>query len=377
MRLGIDMISAGEGVGLSSGGMTVYYAGLSKALAAMSSVDEVVAFVPPSVGDFPVPESRKLHLRECQGLPRHRVGRVLYEQSLFALAASQAPIDVLLSTCNTRPLLYRRPNVVVLQSIQYLFFPEVFGRLRRTYLSAIVPASLRSAQAVIVVSDWEKVEAVARFNLDPDRVFTVHHGISHRVRDATLTAGEAEPGARPDIVMASSLYSYKNHVRLIKAYADLRRRKTIPHHLVLIGGDADLSRRDLARVADENGVGEQVELLGSVPHQAIPRLIAHADVVVYPSLCETFGLPILEALALGRPLVTSSVGAMAEIAGNAARLVDPMDVASIADGLEDAIFNDSLRSRLRIAGPQRAALFTWERCAEGTVRALRYATNQA
>lgn len=371
------MISAGEGVGLSSGGMTVYYAGLSKALAAMSSVDEVVAFVPPSVGDFPVPESRKLHLRECQGLPRHRVGRVLYEQSLFALAASQAPIDVLLSTCNTRPLLYRRPNVVVLQSIQYLFFPEVFGRLRRTYLSAIVPASLRSAQAVIVVSDWEKVEAVARFNLDPDRVFTVHHGISHRVRDATLTAGEAEPGARPDIVMASSLYSYKNHVRLIKAYADLRRRKTIPHHLVLIGGDADLSRRDLARVADENGVGEQVELLGSVPHQAIPRLIAHADVVVYPSLCETFGLPILEALALGRPLVTSSVGAMAEIAGNAARLVDPMDVASIADGLEDAIFNDSLRLRLRIAGPQRAALFTWERCAEGTVRALRYATNQA
>jgi len=157
----------------------------------------------------------------------------------------------------------------------------------------------------------------------------------------------------------------------------LRRRKTIPHHLVLIGGDADLSRRDLARVADENGVGEQVELLGSVPHQAIPRLIAHADVVVYPSLCETFGLPILEALALGRPLVTSGVGAMAEIAGNAARLVDPMDVASIADGLEDAIFNDSLRSRLRIAGPQRAALFTWERCAEGTVRALRYATNQA
>lgn len=371
------MISAGEGVGLSSGGMTVYYAGLSKALAAMSSVDKVVAFVPPSVGDVPVPESRKLHLRECHGLPRHRVGRVLYEQSLFALAASRAPIDVLLSTCNTRPLLYRRPNVVVLQSIQYLFFPEVFGRLRRTYLSAIVPASLRSAQAVVVVSDWEKVEAIARFNLDPDRVFTVHHGISDRVRDATMTAGVAEPDARPDIVMASSLYSYKNHVRLIQAYAELRRRKTIPHHLVLIGGDADLSRRDLARVADENGVGEQVELLGSVPHQAIPRLIAHADVVVYPSLCETFGLPILEALALGRPLVTSGVGAMAEIAGNAARLVDPMDVASIAAGLEDAIFNDALRSRLRIAGPQRAALFTWERCAEGTLRALRYATNQA
>jgi glycosyltransferase involved in cell wall biosynthesis len=377
MRIGIDMISAGEGVGLSSGGMTVYYAGLSRALAAMSSVEEVVAFVPPAVGDFPALESRKLRLHECQGLPRHRVGRVLYEQSVFAVAASREPIDVLLSTCNTRPLLYRRPNVVVLQSIQYLFFPHVFGRLRRTYLHAIVPASLRSAQAVIVVSDWEKREAVRLFKLDPDRVFTVHHGISDRVRGATLAKVEAEPAARPYIVMASTLNSYKNHVRLIQAFAQLYRGRAIPHHLVLVGGDADLSRSDLARVAGENGVGEQVELLGSVPHQDIPRLIGRADVVAYPSLCETFGLPILEALALGRPLVTSEVGAMAEIAGDSARLVDPQDVASIAAGLEDAIFNESLRSRLRIAGPQRAALFTWERCAEGTLQALRYATNQA
>jgi glycosyltransferase involved in cell wall biosynthesis len=368
MRIGIDMISAGEGVGLSSGGMTVYYAGLSRALAAMSSVEEVVAFVPPAVGDFPALESRKLRLHECQGLPRHRVGRVLYEQSVFAVAASREPIDVLLSTCNTRPLLYRRPNVVVLQSIQYLFFPHVFGRLRRTYLHAIVPASLRSAQAVIVVSDWEKREAVRLFKLDPDRVFTVHHGISDRVRGATLAKVEAEPAARPYIVMASTLN---------QAFAQLYRGRAIPHHLVLVGGDADLSRSDLARVAGENGVGDQVELLGSVPHQDIPRLIGRADVVAYPSLCETFGLPILEALALGRPLVTSEVGAMAEIAGDSARLVDPQDVASIAAGLEDAIFNESLRSRLRIAGPQRAALFTWERCAEGTLQALRYATNQA
>jgi glycosyltransferase involved in cell wall biosynthesis len=253
----------------------------------------------------------------------------------------------------------------------------VFGRLRRTYLHAIVPASLRSAQAVIVVSDWEKREAVRLFNLDPDRVFTVHHGISDRVRGATLAKVEAEPAARPYIVMASTLNSYKNHVRLIQAFAQLYRGRAIPHHLVLVGGDADLSRSDLARVAGENGVGDQVELLGSVPHQDIPRLIGRADVVAYPSLCETFGLPILEALALGRPLVTSEVGAMAEIAGDSARLVDPQDVASIAAGLEDAIFNESLRSRLRIAGPQRAALFTWERCAEGTLQALRYATNQA
>jgi glycosyltransferase involved in cell wall biosynthesis len=265
----------------------------------------------------------------------------------------------------------------VLQSIQYLFFPRVFGRLRRTYLNAIVPASLRSAQAVIVVSEWEKQEAVRLFNLDPDRVFTVHHGISDRVTNATLPVGKAEPVAHPYILMASTLNTYKNHARLIQAYADLRRRRTIPHHLVLVGGDADLSRQDLARVADENGVGEQVELLGSVPHQDIPGLIGRADVVAYPSLCETFGLPILEALALGRPLVTSGVGAMAEIAGDAARLVDPQDVASIAAGLEDAIFDESLRSHLRIAGPERAAQFTWERCAEGTLRALRYATNQA
>ena len=113
-----------------------------------------------------------------------------------------------------------------------------------------------------------------------------------------------------------------------------------------------------------------MHLLGAVPQVDIPGLFAGADAIAYVSLYETFGHPVLEAFAFGKPLVTSRTSATAEVAGDAARLVDPESVASIADGLRDVLTDGALRDRLAAAGPRRAATFTWERCAEGTMGAI-------
>ena len=130
------------------------------------------------------------------------------------------------------------------------------------------------------------------------------------------------------------------------------------------------ARQQLARVARSEGVFSQVVFLGRVPQREVPGLYAGAEAVAYVSLYETFGHPVLEAFATGRPLVTSATGGTAEVANGAARLVDPSDVADIAAGLSDVLTDNALRSRLTAAGQRRIQDFSWQRCARGTVDAF-------
>jgi glycosyltransferase involved in cell wall biosynthesis len=272
------------------------------------------------------------------------------------------------------PLLFRRPTVVILQSIGHLFFPEVYSPLRRRYLEHIIPLSLRHADAVITVSDWERTEVLSRFDVAPERIFTVHSGLSDTVAEALERAPEpAGRTGRPYVFMVSTLYGFKNHARLIRAFAALVRNEDVPHELVIAGGDADVTAADLAAFAASEGIAERVKLLGPVGHDRVPPLIAGADAIAYTSLCESFGHPILEALAYGRCLVTSNVAAMPEVAGDAAILVDPYDVDGIAEGLRIALLDERRRTELQAAGPRRAAAFTWDRWAARALTVIEFA----
>src|SRR5918999_2824071 len=150
------MISAGEGLGPGAGGMIVYFHGLLAALCGRDDISGVVTFVRPRSERLGIPDHSKITVTRCRGLPRNRGGRVLYEQTALPALVARAGGDVLLSTHNTRPLLRRAPTVVVLQSLQYLFYPHAFGVLRRAYLRGVVPHSVRGADALIAVSEWER-----------------------------------------------------------------------------------------------------------------------------------------------------------------------------------------------------------------------------
>jgi glycosyltransferase involved in cell wall biosynthesis len=374
LRIAFDTVSVGGGLGPASGGMIVYYRGLLKGLADRSEVDEIVVLTQPWLGRVGVPDHPKLELVPCRGLPRHRIGRVLYEQAALPVTVARRRADVLFSACNTTPLLRRGPSVVALHSIQYLFFDEVFSPLRRRYLEQVIPRSLRHADAVITVSEWERQQVLDRFDLDPARATTVYPGLSDIVVESLGDASkEAAPRERPYVFMASTLYGFKNHARLIQAFAQVVRTDGVPHELVLAGGDADVTVTQLAAVAAQEHVSDRVKLLGPVDHAQIPGLLRGAEVVAYTSLCETFGQPILEAFAYGRCLVTSRTSSMPEIAGDAAILVDPYDVDSIADGLRSACLDEQRRAELELAGPARAASFTWERCADQSLAVMRSA----
>jgi glycosyltransferase involved in cell wall biosynthesis len=373
------MISAGDGFGPAAGGMLVYYRDLLVALCCNREVECIEAYVTPWVDSLMLPDDRKINAVVCRALPKNRFGRVIYEQSVLPALVSRTKPDVLLSTCNTRPLAWRGASVVVLQSIQHTVFPEAYGPLRRKYLERMVPLSLRTADAVIAVSEWERVEALRLFDIDPARIFAVPHGTSQLARnDASLSLQTQLPvGGEPYVLMVSTLYAFKNHRRLLEAFAKMVTRRTISHRLVIAGGDADVTASELAAYAQELGIGSRVCFLGPVPNDEVASLIAGAAAVAYPSLFETFGHPVLEALALGRCLVTSECTATREVAGDAARLVDPYDGESVAQGLEDVLLDPDLRRRLEAAGPVQAARFTWERCARDTLNVLRLAIDRA
>lgn len=373
-RIGVEMISAGSGFRPGAGGMISYYDGLLRALCARPDVASIVLFVAPSNGDLAVPDHAKIELVRCIGLPRTRVGRVAYEQLVLGLLARRRRVEVLLCTTNIMPLLRRAPSVVVLQSIQYFMWPGQASLLRRAYLHLFTPLSLRRADAVIAVTETERTDALRLFDVDADRIIAVHHGVSNWTRVALESSAPPVPyrlgSGAPYVLVVSRLYDFKNHRRLIEAFALLSADPSFVHHLVIAGGDADVTRDDLGAQAAAQGIADRVHLLGTVPQEDIPGLFAGADAIAYVSLYETFGHPVLEAFAFAKPLVTSATSATAEVAGNAARLVDPESVASIAEGLHDVLTDPELRERLAAAGPRRVAAFTWERCAEGTMRAV-------
>jgi glycosyltransferase involved in cell wall biosynthesis len=379
VRIGVETISAGRGFSASAGGMIVYYHGLLSALAAIPGVERIVVFVTPWNRGLGIPRNPKIVTVVCSGVRPSRAARVLYEQTVLPWLVHRSAVDALLCTTNTMPLLSPVPTVVVLQSLQYLFFPESFSALRLAYLRAFVPISLKRAAAVITVSNWQRDKALRTFGLDSERVFAVHHGVSEIVRaglSALNSYGRSNP-ARPYILMVSSLYRFKNHDRLIRAFARVIQKHGVPHELLIAGGDADVTATELGATARRAGIETRVRLLGPVPHDDVARLLAGADAVAYVSLFETFGHPVLEALAFGRPVVASNVTAIPEVAADAAVLVDPYDVESIADGLASALLDDALRARLADAGPRRAASFTWASCAAGTFAALESAARSA
>jgi glycosyltransferase involved in cell wall biosynthesis len=377
MRVGFEVIAAGSGLEEGQGGASGYIEGLVPAMLEDERVDELVAYVadwyePARAWDHP-----KLRVELCR-VPRARPGRVAFEQALLPRRAVRDGIDVLFSSGNYRPLAYGRASVLALHAVQHFLLNDKIGRARSAYLRFAVPRSARSADVVVAVTETLRRDAIRLFELDPAQIVSVPMGPSPWVLELLDSAGaEVEPYRTPDdspyVLSISRLYALKNHRRLIEAFASLVHEQRLPHSLVIVGGDADVTRAELRQIAAGAGVGDRVLFLGRVPQATVPGLYRGAEAIAYVSLYETFGHPVLEAFATATPLITSTTGATAEVAGGAARLVDPREVSDIAHGLLDVLSDASLQARLAAAGRRRVRDFSWQKCATGTVNAMQAA----
>jgi glycosyltransferase involved in cell wall biosynthesis len=257
--------------------------------------------------------------------------------------------------------------------------PESLKPLPRLYRRMNYPRSARAADAIIINSQSLRSEIQRFLNVDDRKLKLIYEAVDHdlfRPGDARQArAHVARYGVtKPFVLFVSSLWPYKNCDGLLRAWA-LARSDIGERQLAVVGaGRNEQYAAALRSLAAELGIAQDVVFVGGVPLDETVRFYQAADLFVYPSLNETFGLPILEAMACGCPVVTSDTSAMPETAGGAAILCDPEDPASIAKAIIEAAAPE--RDRLRDWGLHRAAQFTWGATAASTLDVYREATER-
>ncbi len=310
--------------------------------------------------------------------PEPRPARLAWEQVCAPRVARRVAPDVWHGPHYTMPLRLTTPAVVTVHDLTFFDHPEwhEWGKVR--FFRRMLRASARRARVLVAVSHHtaERLRAV----LDPQAAITVvPHGVDHaRFRAALLgDAGDLDRlrafGVRPPyIAFAGTLEPRKDVPSLVRAFASVAAGRP-GLRLVLAGGDGWGAPAVRAAI-ERSGVASRILRAGYLPTDAVAALFRQAAVVAYPSLVEGFGLPALEALACGAPLVTTTGSAMEETVGSAALLVKPRDTDGLANALERLLTDDQLADRLRRAGPHRASTFTWEASVAGHLDAYRLAT---
>jgi glycosyltransferase involved in cell wall biosynthesis len=260
------------------------------------------------------------------------------------------------------------PTVLTVHDMIFKLFPEHQKRLNYWYLNATMPLYCRRADAIITVSESSKRDMVAHYGLDPDRVSVIYEAAAPEFVPAAPQAMDEirRRYGLPEryLIHVGTIEPRKNLTRLVEALERLREDGlAIP--LVVVGGKGWLYD-DFFRRLEQSEVRDSVTFPGYVPSADLPVLYSAASVAVVPSVYEGFGLPVLEAMACGTPVVSSNASSLPEMGGEAARYFDPYDVQAMAGAIGDVWRDEQAQGEMREEGLAQAANFSWARAAEET-----------
>ena len=273
------------------------------------------------------------------------------------------------------PPAVRCRSVVTIHDCIHLMFPQYLpNRAAYAYARASMWAAARRSDRILTVSEASKRDILHFFNVKPEKIVVVYNAIDEHFSATPSEEQVARIRERYQldhkfVLYVGNIKPHKNLVRLIEAFSQLRR--THDDLKLLIIGDEISKLPALRRAVHRNKLHKFVRFLGYLKDDTLTVLYRLASVFVFPSLYEGFGLPPLEAMASGTPVVTSNVSSLPEVTGDAAVLVDPYDVDSISDGMRRILDDPRLAEELRIKGLKRAREFSWERSVEKTQRVYR------
>jgi glycosyltransferase involved in cell wall biosynthesis len=295
-------------------------------------------------------------------VPRNGLGRL----AVLSLLSRQVRADITHAIYFLPPLV-RGASVVTIHDISFERHPEFFGRSSLWRDRLLIRDAARRATKIVTVSETSRRDLIELWRLSPDRVVAIPNGVSPSFQPLSDPT-PFDPAVRALRVLAvGTLQPRKNLPRLVDAVALVARE--MPVELRVVGPDCLQAKR----IQDRLGGVAAVEIAGYVSDEQLVAEYQRADVFVYPSLYEGFGLPIIEAMASGIPVVTSTAGSLPEVAGDAALIVDPLDVAAIASAIYRIASDSSLRERLRTLGLARSAQFTWRDAARAHLDVYREA----
>ena len=369
MRIGLDASMLGHG-----GGIPTYAEHLIRGLAKIPG-HSLVLWCGTRTSQARV---RRLVPERVETVEPGFAVRMLSRLGLFA-CVNPLPIERLVGAVDVfHGLNYLLPShsgraarLVTVHDLSILTHPEWHPAMRNRLMGWPLPRTVARAHHVITDCEAVRGEVIERLRARPDRVSAIPlapssdfrvlspEAIDQVVRRYGLTAGDY-------ILFAGAIEPRKNVGRLLDALELLRARWREVPRLALVGPSGWRSRELVTRI---RSAGSSLRLLGPVPRSDLVALMGGASVLAYPSLSEGFGLPVLEAMACGTPVVAARIGPIVEIAGDAALLVDPTEPGDIAQGLKRALEDSGLRADLAKRGPAQAAKFSWERTAAATLTA--------
>lgn len=376
MRIGIDYTSAvhqGAGIGR-------YTRQLVSALLEQDSQNEYTLLV---AGRAPRPQAKSQlfavpaspvsahypNLRVVELPLSERLWTILWHRLRLPLWVElfSGALDVFHSPDFALPPVRRAGTIVTVHDLSFLRVPECSYPALQTYLRKVVPPSVRRANMVLADSKCTKSDVIELLGVDPARVTVIYAGVGkefRRVEDEShLAAVRTRYGLPARFVLGlGTLQPRKNFERLIEAYAQVKGRMGDELKLV-IAGELGWMYESIFEKTKELHLQGEVCFLGYVADEDLPALYTMAELFVFPSLYEGFGLPPLEAMACGTPVITSNVSSLPEVVGDAALMVNPLDIEALAAAMQQILSDAALRRQMIARGLLQARRFTWEQAA--------------
>jgi glycosyltransferase involved in cell wall biosynthesis len=369
MRIGIDATTI-----TNRSGTGYYTQKLIEFLGRVDSENEYILFCPsgyrehlehPAMFEYP-----NIRVVEVRGASRP-AAQALWRQSALPRRIRELGVDVFHFPSFIASLTSHLPSVLTVHDLCFSLYPETFPILRRFYYRRVIPQSARHCSSIIADSEATRRDILKNFRMDDGSVRTVHLGVDpvrfYHVTDGAERNRLRSRYALPEhyILYVGTLEPRKNITRLIRAFDYGIVSKGFPHHLVIAGRRGWLFDQ-IFREVNALNLSDRVRFPGFVERSDLAALYSMARAFAYPSLYEGFGLPCLEAMSCGTPVIASNASSLPEILGEDALLVDPFSVDSIADALQKVCSDEAIHKDFSERGPRRASRFSWMSTARKT-----------
>ena len=313
----------------------------------------------PMVDDFKNHQFFIYTPRPCSG----QVVRVLkwpfkklWTQIRLSWEMRKNPVDILFVPAHTFPLIHPK-LIITIQGLEFERMPKLYSFWKRKFLRWMTRRNLRAADKIIVPSQNTKNDLIKFYEAAPDKIFVVHHGVDESQKS------KVKSQKSPKYILYLGRGDQRKNIQgLIKAFRILKQKHSIPHKLILAGPNIGY------RITRD--IKNDVICTGYVNEERKWQLLKTADVFVFPSFYEGFGIPVLEAQAVGTPVACSSTSSMPEVVGDSALFFNPYRPAEIAETIHKVLSNENLRNELIKKGYENVQHFSWLKCAEETLKVI-------
>jgi len=355
MRIGIDASRAFQ---KNKTGIEEYSFQVVKNLRNHLRNDRIVLYCNPAINikpDFDLPKNWKIKFLRAP---------IFWTQARLSLEMLLHSVDVLFIPAHTVPLIHPRNTIVTIHGLEYEFCPKAYSFWQRTYMRFVIRNSCRWAKKIIAVSENTKKDLMKLYKVPERKIEVIYEGYEDKLKMKNEKLKILESLRDEDyLLFVGRLEERKNICGIIEAFAILKEKYKLPHKLIL-AGKFGYGKENVKNQMSKVKCKEDIILTGYVSEEDKWDLMKKAEVFLFPTFYEGFGLPILEAQNVGTPVVASSISSMPEVAGDGAVLVDPKSPSAIAEAVYSLVSDESYKNDIIEKGLENVKRFSWEKCAE-------------